>query len=178
MKIDINLSDRSSISECISKLKALKLGNEFDNEIVGKLVDTCYDKCFENLEASKIYPNTQFRAVKRSITKTEPTNGQGSVNIGYPAIMVEFGTGLLGANSRNETASQVGFSDSHDSYNGWVYETDEGASNPYKWQSENGNWYGFTHGMLARPFAYNSSLYVRQIAKDEVLKAIRERIGK
>lgn len=178
MEININLSNEKSLRDCVSKLKKLKLGQEFDNEVTNRLIDTCYVKCLENLEAMKIYPNTKFRAVKKSITKTSAKNGAGSVNIGYPAIMVEFGTGLIGASSRNEIADKIGFSDTHDGYAGWVYETDESASNPYKWQDKKGNWLGFTHGMEARPFAYNASLYIRQIAKEEVIRAIKEKIGK
>ena len=179
MEIDINLSDIKSLKDCIGKLKSLKFGDEFDNKIVNNLVDTCYDKCLENLEASK-FPDytTQFRYVKKSITKKSAINGRGSVNIGYPAIMVEFGTGLKGFGSRDAIASKVGFSDSHDTSAGWIYETDEGASNPKKWQSKDGQWYGWTNGMVARPFAYNASLYIRQIAKDEVVRAIKEKIGK
>ena len=177
MEININLSNEKSLRDCVSKLKKLKLGQEIKFSAKAT-AGSCYVKCIENLEAMKIYPNTKFRAVKKSITKTSAKNGAGSVNIGYPAIMVEFGTGLIGASSRNEIANKIGFSDTHDGYAGWVYETDESASNPYKWQDKKGNWLGFTHGMEARPFAYNASLYIRQIAKEEVIRAIKEKIGK
>lgn len=178
VEININLGDEKSLANAIKKLKKLEFDLDFDNEVVNNLVDTCFDKCMENLEQSK-FPGytTQFREVKKSITKTYARNGEGSVNIGYPAIMVEFGTGLKGLATRNETASKVGFSDEHDSSSGWIYETDSQASNPYKWQSEDGQWYGWTGGMISRPFAYNSAQYIKEIAREEVINAIKRKLG-
>lgn len=177
MEININL-DTKSLDDAINKLKKLKFDTNFDNEVVDNLVDTCYDKCLENLEQSK-FPGytTQFREVKKSITKTQARNGEGSVNIGFPAIMVEFGTGIKGTSTRNETAGKVGFSDEHDGDYGWIYGTDAEASNPYKWQTSDGSWYGWTTGMISRPFAYNSAQYIKQIAREEVMKAIKRKLG-
>ena len=178
MELNIKLGNTKSINDAIDKLKKIRLGTEFDDEVVNSLVKTCYDKCFENLEAHRIYSNTQFREVKKAITYEKSTNGVGYVKIGYPAIMVEFGTGVVGATSRNPKLEELGFWDENDSRERWVYATDEGASNPYKWQSKNGNWYAWTHGVQSRPFAYESSLYIREIAKDEVKKALRRALGK
>lgn len=177
MEIEIKL-DAKSLNEAIQKLNKLKFDTDFNNEVVDSLVDTCYDKCLENLEASK-FPGytTQFREVKKSITKTKAHNGEGSVNIGFPAIMVEFGTGIKGAGTRNETASKVGFSDEHDGSEGWIYETDADASNPYKWQTQDGGWYGWTTGMISRPFGYNSAQYIKEIARQEVMNAIKRKLG-
>lgn len=177
MKLTIDLSDKKSIENTIAKLKSIKLGTEFDNKVVNNLVNICHEKCFENLESEKIYPNTQFREVKKSITKQDAVNGVGYVKIGYPAIMVEFGTGVLGASTRNSALQKLNFSDENDTSDSWVYETDAGASNPYKWQEDNGNWYGWTHGVKSRPFAYNSALYVREIVKSEVRKALKQALS-
>ena len=174
MELNINLSDKRSIEKAIAKLKSIKLGTDFDNKMVNNLVNICYDKCFENLESEKIYPNTQFREVKKTITKQDAIDGTGYVKIGYPAIMVEFGTGVIGKSTRNSDLQKLGFSDENDTSTWWIYQTDAGASNPYKWQEKDGTWRAWTHGVKSRPFAYNSALYVREIAKSEIRKALSE----
>ena len=165
MKLDINLSDKKSIEAAIEQLKSMKTDTEFDNSVVNKLVDKCYDRCMANLEAMKIYPNTQYRAIKNAITKEYAKDGTGYVKIKSPAIFVELGTGIKGSESPHPDAGGLGwnYGDSP-----WYYPTDAEASNPLKKQNKNGDWYGYTEGQPARPFAYEAAMYIRQIARDEV----------
>ena len=178
MKLNINVSDNKSIDDVIKTLKGMNFGSGFDNDIVNKLVDKCYDRCIENLEAMKIYPNTQFRAIKNAISKEYAKEGTGYVKIKSPAIFVELGTGIKGSGEPHPNAGALGWTYGD---NPWYYPTDAEASNPNKHQRKNGDWYGYTQGQPARPFAYEATMYIRQIAKSEVrisFKDIYRRKGK
>lgn len=165
MELDINLSDKNSIKFALKTLKEMKTNKEFDNATVNKLVDKCYERCIQNLEDMKIYPNTQYRAIKNAITKEYATDGIGYVKIKSPAIFVELGTGIKGNQSPHPDANSLGWSYRE---SGWIYPTDADASNPEKWQSKKGDWLGYTLGQPARPFAYEASMYIKQIANNEV----------
>ena len=165
MELDINLSDKKSIKFAIKALKDMQANKEFDNRVVNKLVDKCYDRCIQNLEDMKIYPNTQFRAIKNAITKEYAKDGTGYVKIKSPAVFAELGTGIKGGGEPHPNAGSLGWTYGD---NPWFYPTDAEASNPNKWQNKNGDWYGYTQGQPARPFAYEAAMYVRQIANSEV----------
>lgn len=167
MELDINLSDKKSIKSAIKNLKSMQANKDFDNAVVNKLVDKCYERCMQNLEnmQHQLYPSTQFRAIKNAITKEYAKDGVGYVKIKSPAIFVEFGTGIRGKTGKHPEAEEFNwvYGDK-----GWVYPTDASASNPYKIQLKNGDWIAGTKGQPARPFAYNAAMYIRSIAKDEV----------
>lgn len=165
MELDINLSDKKSIKSAIKNLKAMQTNKDFDNAVVNNLVDKCYERCIQNLEDMKIYPNTQFRAIKNAITKEYAKNGTGYVKIKSPAVFVELGTGIKGGEKSHPNAGDLGWTYGD---NSWFYPTDAEASNPNKRQNKNGDWYGYTQGQPARPFAYEAAMYIRQIAKNEV----------
>ena len=165
MELDINLSDKKSIKFAIKSLKDMQTNKDFDNQVVNKLVDKCYDRCIQNLEDMKIYPNTQFRAIKNAITKEYAKDGTGYVKIKSPAVFVELGTGIKGGGEPHPDAGALGWTYGD---NPWFYPTDAEASNPNKIQNKNGDWYGYTQGQPARPFAYEAGMYIKQIAKNEV----------
>ena len=175
MEIDINLSDKASINKTIEKLNEMKMAEGFDDRVVNNLVDICYKRCIENLDSMKIYPNTQFRAIKNAISKQYAKDGVGYVKIKSPATFVELGTGIKGSEEPHPSATEIGWIYGDHS---WIYPTDENASNPNKWQTENGDWLGFTRGQPARPFAYEAAMFTKQIAKDEVKISFNDIIGK
>jgi hypothetical protein len=167
MELDINLSDKKSIKSAIKSLKNMQTNKDFDNAVVNRLVDKCYERCMDNLEnmQHQLYPSTQFRAIKNAVTKEYAQDGVGYIKIKSPAIFVELGTGLKGKTGKHPEAENFKWVYGD---NGWYYPTDAGASNPNKFQNENGDWYGYTLGQPARPFAYNAAIYIRSIVKDEV----------
>lgn len=167
MELDINLSNKKSIKSAIKNLKSMQMNKDFDNAVVNKLVDKCYERCIQNLEnmQHQLYPSTQFRGIKEAISKEYATDGVGIVRIKAPAIFVELGTGIKGRTGKHPESEEFGWTYGD---RAWYYPTDAEASNPNKRQDKNGNWYGYTEGQPARPFAYNASLYIRRIAKDEV----------
>ena len=171
MKLNVNVSDNKSIDDVIKKLKKMNFGGGFDDNVVNNLVDKCYERCMQNLEDMKIYPNTQFRAIKNAITKEYAKEGVGYVKIKSPAIFVELGTGIAGGGEPHPNAGALGWTYGD---NPWFYPTDSQASNPNKFQNEKGDWLGYTKGQPARPFAYEAAMYVRQMAKNEVKIAFKD----
>ena len=171
MKLSINLGDKKSIDEAAKALKGMEFSTDFNDNVVNKLVDKCYDKCIENLESMKIYPNTQFRAIKSAISKEHAKEGVGYVKIKSPAIFVELGAGIKGAGEPHPDASALGWTYGD---NPWFYPTDADASNPNKKQNKNGDWYAYTQGQPARPFAYQAAMYIREIASDEVKVSFKD----
>lgn len=177
MEFNINLSDKKSIKSAIQSLKVIQSNKEFDDIVVNKLVDKCYERCIQNLENMQhlLYSSTQFRAIKGAIIKEYARNGVGYVKIKSPAIFVEFGTGIVGGASKHPEADEMQWNYGK---KGWVYPTDSQASNPNKIQLENGSWIAGTRGQPSRPFAYNASLYIKSIVKDEVKIAFEKYIKK
>lgn len=171
MKLSINLADKKSIDDVAKTLKNIKFDGGFDDGVVNKLVDKCYDRCIENLENMKIYPSTQFRAVKNAISKEYAKDGVGYVKIKSPAIFVELGTGIKGGGEPHPNAGNLGWTYGD---NPWFYPTDADASNPNKKQNKNGDWYAYTQGQPARPFAYQAAMYIREIASDEVKVSFKD----
>ena len=165
MKLNIDVSDKRSIDAALEQLKKMRMDKDFDNKVVNSLVDECYDRCMENLEAMKIYPNTQYRAIKEAVTKEYAKDGTGYVKIKSPAIFVELGTGIRGSESQHPDAGELGWSYGD---RGWIYPTDAEASNPLKQQNKNGDWFAYTNGQPARPFAYEAAMYTKEIAKEKV----------
>lgn len=171
MELDINLSDKKSIKFAIKSLEKMKTNKDFDNAVVNNLVDACYDRCIQNLEDMKIYPNTQFRAIKNAISKEYAKDGVGYVKIKSPATFVELGTGIKGNGQPHPNAGALGWTYGD---NSWIYPTDADASNPKKWQTKEGDWLGYTQGQPARPFAYEAAMHTKQIAKNEVKIAFED----
>lgn len=165
--MEINLNDEKSINNGIKSLKEIanELRNKMNNKIVDKFVDICYEKCLSNLDEADKYPSTQFRNIKSAIGKVPAKDGIGYVKLKQPAIYVELGTGLNGKNgTKHPMATDIGWNPGSRKEK-WIYPTDEGASNPMKFQTENGDWLAFTRGQKARPFAYNAYEYTKQSAK-------------
>ena len=85
-------------------------------------------------------------------------------------MYVEFGTGIVGKGKPHPHASKLGwtYTEYHVDRNGnirsgWIYPSHENDVNKNKWVDENGNWYAFTMGQKARPFMYDTWLYLSRI---------------
>lgn len=174
MEININLSDKASLTKAIEKLKSFGNSKNFDDKVVNTLVDICYDRCMSNLDLAGEYPTTQYRAVKKAISKEYAKNGTGYVIIRPPATFVELGTGIKGGMSSHPNAPDIGWTYRD---KGWVYPTDADASNPNKWQTKDGDWKAYTRGQTAKMFAYEAAMHTKQIAKEKVKISFNDIIG-
>ena len=82
------------------------------------------------------------------------------------SMFVEFGTGLVGSTSPHPKAGMEGwsYSTSHmvngREMEGWVYPSYPEDRNDKKWVGSDGNLYAFTKGQEARPFMYDTWLYL------------------
>ena len=86
------------------------------------------------------------------------------------SMYVEFGTGIVGMSSPHPKAGSSGwtYTTEHVDRNGkvrsgWVYPSSIDDRNKNKWIGEDGNWYAFTMGQEAKPFMYDTWLYLSRI---------------
>lgn len=90
------------------------------------------------------------------------------------AMFIEFGTGIVGANSPHPKPIRGNwiYDTGGHGERGWYYPTTESDPNPWK-HYYNGKLYGFTKGVQSRPYMYKTWLYGTQVISPVVNKHIR-----
>lgn len=90
------------------------------------------------------------------------------------SMFVEFGTGVVGAGNPHPDPQAGWFYDlgSHGE-KGWWYVTDNPYPNQPTWTDPDGNLRAWTRGQPARPYMYDTYMYIRRIATRTVNKHIR-----
>ena len=113
----------------------------------------------------ELYTNLKAKRNKGGIQIS--TYAQSNWGFDY-SMYVEFGTGIVGKQGKEHpNASKIGwkYTEKHVDRNGrvrsgWVYPSHENDVNSNKWIGKDGNWYAFTMGQEARPFMYDTWLYL------------------
>lgn len=77
---------------------------------------------------------------------------------------VEYGTGIVGANSSHPDTSGFGwvYDTNNHGESGWWYPSAESDPNPTSYQAEDGNWWAWTKGQRSTPFMYETWRWARQ----------------
>mgnify|MGYP001030709329 CR=1 FL=1 len=79
------------------------------------------------------------------------------------AMYVEFGTGIVGKEGKvHPKSGESGWNYDVNEHgeSGWTYPTSADDPNPNKWQDEDGMYWAWTRGQQARPFMYETWLYL------------------
>lgn len=172
--------DKSSIENAIQEVKRFR---EELKEAMRDLVETLMDEGvtmakMEVVALDAIDTGGLEASIGRGVFNAETRTGVVYAGA-YYAIFVEYGTGVVGAQSPHpvpETAgignegsllgqTYTGYDTNGHGDNGWIYRSDV-----------DGKWY-WTKGMKARPFMYNTYRYLENLAERIGGEVIGRRMG-
>lgn len=90
---------------------------------------------------------------------------------------VEFGTGIIGASNPHPEAglNSWNYDSNNHGEDGWWYPSEYGKKGKRKYQTKSGDWLAWTQGMEARPFIYDTYLYLRRKAVQVQQKHYKKR---
>lgn len=181
MSVDftIDIMDIKSVNEGIRRLSHL------DKQLEKAMTDARDE--FRDLLRVKLQEELTRYGLANSkmastITFTNMSDGM-IINVGADyGMYVEFGTGIVGESFPHPNPGAFGvdweYDENQHGEKGWWYPTTEADPNPVKkFSKSQQQWFGFTRGLPARPFMYNTWLYARRIANQVFGKHIR-RVGK
>lgn len=164
------------LDKFISKTRASGKGSRDLNKMIQIAIDKGLDELARRAEeyakdrmrsygiTGELYTNLKAERHKGGIQIS--TYAQSNWGFDY-SMYVEFGTGIVGMASPHPKASSSGwtYTTEHVDRNGnvrsgWIYPSSIDDRNRNKWIGKDGNWYAFTMGQEARPFMYDTWLYL------------------
>lgn len=130
------------------------------------------------LGGSLLEDNLRGERLPNGLTITTSSTNQWGYDY---AMYVEFGTGIVGSRGKpHPKLSEQGWKYDVNQHGeaGWVYPSSERDPNRNKWQDKNGNWFAWTKGQEARPFMYETWLYISRswhsTMQAQIKKSLRE----
>lgn len=164
---------RLSISniELLIKQYQTKIDNypQIMKEIMEKLVDEML---------GDVYPDSEIIP----IIQTKDTIISGIRNTNPKWTYHEYGTGVIGAQFPHvsEVLAEAGwrYDVNQHGEKGWWYPTNESDPNPYKWQTEDGQLYGWTKGLVAERCFYDALQRARERLPDIAEEVFKKYSGK
>ena len=150
-------------SRDLNKMIQIAINDGLD-ELARRAEEYAKDKMRSYGITGELYTNLKAERNKGGIQIS--TYAQSNWGFDY-SMYVEFGTGIVGKGKPHPHASKMGWRYTTEHVgadgkvrSGWIYPSHENDVNKNKWIGKDGNWYAFTMGQEARPFMYDTWLYL------------------
>lgn len=159
--IDMTL-DKRSIQQAINEIK------QFRKQLQETLTELVNELTKQGAQVAKMQV-TSMDAVETAELENsiygyyDPQSRIGYVIAGSPhAFFVEYGTGIVGAGSPHPEPERAGWAYDVNGHGnaGWWYPSEDGW-----YLAKNGNMLAWTKGMPARPFMYNTMVWLEEAAE-------------